>query len=225
MKVTATISAKDMAYFLKRMKEYEKEMEKDIGTAMKELGKACAKEIAHNIQPLGLSKKVGDKMKANIKKQVHTAISDANRTPGSGSAASEHQSRRNSRGRVPNANELTKGNKDIYARSPIELSDRFALATKKAENAGMAKGAWIGAGEAIDGKKMSGIPKWLRMHVRHGDAIVDTGKKGTEIILHNKISYISKVQMRSTIGQILRVAYRKQLKRMNITINKKNNKI
>jgi hypothetical protein len=225
MKVSATISDKDMSYFLGRMDEYEKEMEKDVGEAMKELGKACAKELAHNIQPLGLSKKVGGKMKANIKKQVHTAISDANRTPGSGNAASEHQSRRNRRGRVPNAKELTSGNKDIYARSPIELSDRFALATKKAENAGMAKGAWIGAGEAIHGKQMSKIPKWLRMHVKHGDATVDVGRKGTDITLHNKISYISKVQMRSTIGQILRVAYRKQLKRINITLNKKRNKI
>jgi hypothetical protein len=225
MKVSATISDKDLSYFLKRMDEYERDMEKATGTAMKELGKACAKEIAHNIQPIGLSKKVGDKIKLNITKQVHTAISDANRTPGSGNAASEHQSRRNSRGRVPNARELAKGNKDIYARSPIELSDRFALITKKTENAGMAKGAWIAAGEALDGKQMSKIPKWLRMHVKHGDATVDVGRKGTDITLHNKISYISKVQMYGTIGQILRVAYKKQLTRINITLNKKRNKI
>jgi hypothetical protein len=225
MKVTATISDKDMSYFLGRMEDYEKEIGKTTGEIMTELGKACAKEIANNIQPIGLSKKVGDKMKENIRKQVNTAISNANRTPGSGDAESEHQSRRNSRGRVQNAKELTKGNKDIFARSPIELSDRFALATKKAEHAGMAKGAWIGAGEAIDGKKMSRIPEWLRDHVKHGDATVDVGRAGADITLHNKISYISKVQMKSTIGQILRVAYRKQLTRMNITINKKRNKI
>jgi len=105
-------------------------------------------------------------------------------------------------------------------RSPIELADRFELAKQKSINAGISKGAWINAGESLDGKKISGIPKWIRRHVKRGSSKIDQTASGIVIYLTNQITFIVSAMSDSDINKALTTAYRKNIKRMQTALNK-----
>lgn len=214
--ISANITPKDRAQFLKAIAKYKREFIKTEREVMIQLGKISAKELAIRVQPLGISSKVGKKYEGSIQAQVHRAIKNANISGGSQNALQAHQSKRNSRGQVSRAL-ATSGQ---FKRSPIDLSDRFELAKKKSENAGLSKGAWIAAGENLDNKKISGIPKWIRRHAKHAASKIDGKSSGTIISLINKISFVVSVMSDSDINKALMTAYRKNIKKMNIELNK-----
>jgi len=214
--ISATITPKAAGLFKRQIAEYERKIGKTERDAMIDLGKLSSKELAIRVQPFGVSAKVGKKFEASIQAQVHRAIKNANISGGSQNASQAHQSRRNSRGQVSRA--LTTGGQ--FRRSPIELADRFELAKQKSLNAGLSKGAWIDAGESLDGKKISGIPKWIRRHVKNGTSKIDQTASGIVIYLTNQITFIVSAMSDSDINKALTTAYRKNIKRMQTALNK-----
>ncbi len=214
--ISATITPKAAALFKRQIAQYERKIGKSERDAMIELGKLSSKELAIRVQPFGVSAKVGKKFEGSIRKQVHRSIKNANIHSGTQNASDAHQARRNSRGQV-SGRLPTKGQ---FKRTPIDLDDRFELAKKKALNAGLSKGAWIDAGESLDGKKISGISKWIKRHIKNGSSQIQSARSGFVIYLTNSISFISSVMPDSDISKALNTAYRKNLKRMQSALNK-----
>lgn len=214
--ISARITPKSAASFKRAIAEYEKKIGATERESMIDLGRISAKELAIKVQPFGISAKVGKKFEGSIRKQVHRAIKNANIHGGTQNASDAHQARRNSRGQV-SGRLPTKGQ---FKRVPIDLDDRFELAKKKALNAGLSKGAWIDSGESLDGKKISGIPKWIKRHIKNGSSQIQSVRSGFVIYLTNSISFISSVMPDSDISKALNIAYRKNLKRMQSALNK-----
>ena len=214
--ISARITPKSAALFKRQIAEYERRIGNTEREIMIDLGKVSSKELAIKVQPFGISAKVGKAFEGSIRKQVHRSIKNANIYGGSQNAAEAHQSRRNRKGQ--RSNKLpTEGQ---FKRTPIDLSDRFDLAKKKALNAGLSKGAWIDAGESLDGKKIAGLPKWIKRHLKNGSSQIDETKSGFVIYLTNRITFIAASMKDSDIKIALATAYRKNLKRMQITLNK-----
>ena len=214
--ISATITPKSAANFKQLVDEFQRKVGKTERESMIDLAKSSSKELAIRIQPFGISAKVGKKFEQSIQAQVHRSIKNANISTGSQNAASAHQSRRNSKGQISRSLP-TSGQ---FKRYPIDLNDRFDLAKKKSENAGLSKGAWIAAGESLDNKKISGISKWIRRHSKNGFSKIDDRKSGTIIYLTNRISYIVNSMSDSDINKSLTTAYRKNLKSMQLALNK-----
>tara|TARA_R110000868_G_scaffold102827_1_gene283350 strand:- start:305 stop:958 length:654 start_codon:yes stop_codon:yes gene_type:complete len=214
--ISATITPKSAANFKRLVDEYQRKVGKTEHELMVDLAKSQAKALASVIQPFGVSAKIGKRFEGSIIKQIFRAVKNANITGGNQTAAQAHESRRNQRGIVPTS-ATTRGQ---YKRSPISFEETLAYAKKKARNAGFAKAAWIAAAESIDGKKLSGIPKWLREDVKHGSSKVSKEKSSTVIFLKNHISYITSVMNQSDANKALSVAYNKNLKRMQSALNK-----
>jgi hypothetical protein len=125
------------------------------------LGKGCAKELASLVPPYGVSAKQGAAFQKSIAKQIDRAIRAANVAGTQGAAGFVHAQVRR-KGQVPKGLK-TQGQ---YKREPIPIKDKVDLLRKKQAAAGTAKGAWVAAGDAIDGKKMRGVAKWIRRTLR-----------------------------------------------------------
>jgi hypothetical protein len=199
-----------------RLAEYSKGTGKTIQQSMDMLGKSCAKELAVMVQPYGISAKHGAAFQASIGKQVARAVRAANVAGTPGSADLVHQNVR-TKGQVPRGLK-TQGQ---FNRKPITLEDKNQLVNEKQAKAGKAKGAWIAAGEAIDGKKMQGIAKWIRRHaMRNGIAKIKSEGMGSVIYLTNSLSYIDKIQPKSVIDTALKRGYWRAWRHMTITVKK-----
>jgi len=200
------------------LREYEKIFGKTNQDVLTELGKAVAKGMASNTQPLGLSAKVGKKYRQSIMTQAHRAIKAANVAGTPGAASEAHRAYRDNRGRVPKGLK-TSGQ---FQRKPVEIDERMAYAEKQADKAGMAKGAWIAAGDAIDGKMIPRIPKWIRKHAKRGSAKITVKKfaREAELELENELFYVAGPHFASEIPKVMRAAYKSQFYRMRIVIEK-----
>jgi hypothetical protein len=186
--------------------EYRKMFGKTFEDIGIEVGKLAAKEIASSTQPFGLSSAVGKKYAASIIAQANRAIKAAQVDGVSGDAAAMHDAKRDRRGRVPKGLRT----RAQYKRQPVPIDERLAHAKKKAENAGMAKGAWIAAGEAIDGKQISRIPKWIRKHVKHGGAKIEKRHRSMnyDVEITNELSYVTDKDFGAEIPKAIKRAYK-----------------
>ena len=220
-----TVDPREVRDFEKRMAEYGKIVQKTHSEAMVELGKSVARQLAHRTQPLGLSAGVGKKYQTSIRAQVERSLKNANVTAGGGSAQVEHGSRRDGRGRVPKAIP-TEGQ---FKRYPFEIEERNEYAKRKAANAGMLKAAWIAAGEALGGPKMSRVAAWIGKHVSkmEGKAKVFLGGifKDHEIWLTNSVAYAGRALRKGDMQKAVNEAFRRQIRTMNIQISKAEEKI
>lgn len=214
--ISATITPKAAANFKRLVDEYQLKVGKTERELMIDLAKSQARALASKIQPYGLSAKLGKKFEMSIQKQVFRAVLASNIAGGSETAEQAHQNRRNEKGQVRTGYAV----KGQFKRAPIEQSSVIALVRKKMKNAGLAKAAWIAAAETIDGKKLSGIPKWLREDAKRGSSRVSQEKSSTVIFLKNPITYISALLSDTDVNKALSTAYNKNLKRMQSALNK-----
>ena len=202
--------------FRGRLKEFSSGTGKTIQEAMNLLGKGCAKELASLVPPYGISDKQGAAFQKSIAKQIDRAIRSANVTGISGSAEAVHAKVRR-KGQVPK-DLKTNGQ---YKREPIPIKDKVDLLRQKQAAAGTAKGAWIAAGEAIDGKKMRGISKWIRRHAkRNGFASIKAEGIGSIISLTNRLPYINALQPGDVIDTALKRGYARNFRYMTIVVKK-----
>ena len=202
--------------FRNRLSEFSKGTGKTIQEAMNLLGKGCAKELASLVPPYGVTGKHGASFQKSIAKQIDRAIRHANVSGIEGSAGFVHSQVRR-KGQVPKGLK-TKGQ---YKRAPIPIKDKVDLLRKKQEAAGTAKGAWIAAGDRIDGKKIRGIAKWIRRHAnRNGFASIKSEGIGSTILLTNQLPYINGLQPQTVIDTALKRGYARNYRHMTIVVKK-----
>jgi hypothetical protein len=180
------------------------------------LGKGCAKELASLVPPYGVSAKQGAAFQKSIAKQIDRAIRAANVAGTQGAAGFVHAQVRR-KGQVPKGLK-TQGQ---YKREPIPIKDKVDLLRKKQAAAGTAKGAWVAAGDAIDGKKMRGVAKWIRRHAqKNGAASIKSEGIGSTILLTNNLPYINGLQPQSVIDLALKRGYARNFRHMTIVVKK-----
>lgn len=219
--ITAQIDRISLGDFRKYVERYKARIGKTEEDIIRELSKAAAKELAIKIQPFGITSQVGKKFEKSIGKQVWRAVKNAQVTGGVPNIEAAHRTRRTSNGQV-RMHLKTKGQ---MRQSPFYAQDVTAYAITQAKKAGAMKGAWIAAGEAAGGGKISGVAKWVRRHANNnGSATVSLSRSGTSAYLHNSIGYISRAQVQNYVNTALRIAYRKQEKRMRISIRRASEK-
>jgi hypothetical protein len=116
-----------------------------------------------------------------------------------------------------------------FKRYPFEIEERNEYAKRKAANAGMLKAAWIAAGEALGGPKMSRVAAWIGKHVSkmEGKAKVFLGGifKDHEIWLTNSVAYAGRALRKGDMQKAVDEAFRRQLLTMLIQIKKAEEKI
>jgi hypothetical protein len=190
--------------------EYRKLYGKTGEDIAKNLGRSAAKELANYTHPWGLKSAVGKKFEQNIMKQAHRALKAGNIAGAPGGAAQVHEAARDKDGRVP------KGLKTFgqFKRAPIELPERMRYTEDKSKQAGISKGAWIAAGESLGGPKISGIPKWIRRHVKNGSGTISKGRDGAEVTLSNDLGFVTGRKFESAVKPALAKAYKSQLSYM-----------
>jgi hypothetical protein len=202
--------------FRARLTEFSRGTGKTIQESMNLLGKSCAKELASLVPPYGVSAKQGAAFQKSIAKQIDRAIRAANVAGTSGSAGFVHAQVRR-KGQVPKGLK-TQGQ---FKRDPIPIKDKVDLLRKKQAAAGTAKGAWVAAGDAIDGKKMRGISKWIRRHAqKNGAASIRSEGIGSTISLSNNLPYINGLQPQSVIDLALKRGYARNFRHMTIVVKK-----
>lgn len=202
--------------FKMRLSEFSKGTGKTLQEAMNILGRSCARELAVMVPPYGISAKHGATFQKSIAKQVGRAIMAANVQGTEGAASSVHEKVRK-RGQVPK-DLKTKGK---FKREPIRIGDKVDLIRKKQAAAGTAKGAWIAAGEAIDGKRIQGISKWIRRHAKkNGAASIKSEGIGSIIFLENKLPFINTLQPKDIIEMALKRGYARNFRHMTIVVKK-----
>jgi hypothetical protein len=212
-----SISRTEKYRFLNRMRDFVEEAGRTESEAVQLLAKACAKELAITVPPFGLSAKIGEKYQKSIAKQVNRAIKAGNIKGTPGSAKDVHESFRAANGQVPKGLK-TRGR---YNREPIPVRDKEMLIDRRQDAAGIAKGAWIAAAEKLNGKKITGVGKWVRRHAaKNGSSSIQIKSGGTEVLLTNSVSYINKLHRQSYIDTALRRGYLRSFRHMTIVVKK-----
>jgi len=181
------------------LKAFARKSQVAVAETVAIIGVEVAKELASKIQPWGLSKKVGAKYEGNILKQVQKAARWANYrgTDTSGGIAQVHAQYRNRRGSV-----TVDPPKRFQPKSKIiDKQELKEYAKTKQANAGIAKAAWIEAGQDIDSpllKTRSGrtrkisVATWIGRHVGNGNGFARMIRRqwlSSSVILTNTVSY------------------------------------
>ena len=206
-----------MQRFRHRLQDFVEEAGRTESEAVQLLAKACAKELAITVPPFGLSAKVGEKYQKSIAKQVNRAIKAGNIKGIQGDAKTVHQSFRNPSGQVPKGLKTT----GQYKREPVSVREKETLIDKRQEAAGIAKGAWIAAAERLNGKKISGVGKWVRRHAqKNGQSAIRSEKGGTTVLLTNSVSYISRLHRQDYVDRALKRGYMRNFRHMTIVVKK-----
>jgi hypothetical protein len=215
--IRLSIDQGDLRRFRQRLQDFVEEAGRTESEAIQLLAKACGKELAITVPPFGLSAAVGKKFQASIAKQVNRAINAGNVAGTPGIAAAVHASKRNSKGQVP------RGLKDRgqFKRDPISVREKEDLIDRKQNAAGVAKGAWIAAAEKLNGKKISGVGKWVRRHAdKNGKASIKVASGGTEVSLTNEVPFMQGLQKQSYIDTALKRGYMRSFRHMTIIVKK-----
>jgi hypothetical protein len=211
--IRAEIDQRSRAEFSRLMGEFRRATDKGVKDCMLELGRAGGKQLAQKVPPFGISAAVGKKFEKSIAKQVDRAVKAANvGTSNPGTAAQEHEARRDSRGQVP---------KDLRTRGqrvadPIPVRDKERLIDEKQAAAGLAKAGWIRAALALGGGKLSGVARWITRHQGRG-----TGKlEKRAATLTNSTPWIRRLQPENLIQDACKAAYRNTARQMQRILDK-----
>lgn len=216
--MNVTIRVVGKAQTIANLRKYAELTGNGVETGIKEIGITTAKALASKVQPFGLTKV--DKFSKSIQSQVKRAIRNANVQGASGSIESAHKSRRNQKGQV--SKDLnTKGQ---YKAKPFDPQDRKKLGDKKALNAGLAKGAWVEAGNSLvrgfskarGALKRINVRQEINRHIGKGNGISRDTKSGISftIYLTNKLNYIQKTMTSGNIAAALKMGQQNGHKRL-----------
>ena len=197
------------------MKEYEKTVGKTNEEAMRELGKAAARELAFRTHPWGLSAKVGKKLQGNIAVLAFKALKSriGKESIKDADDATLRRMRRTSDGRVPD--NLSPGKRKWFTDNEFKVAK--PLVDKAVAKAGRMKMAWIAAGEKLVSGKIKGVAKWIRRHGESfGKIVIKPNPAKTAIEITNATPYLDDNHIDTQAA--LRVAYGKQSRRMKMEI-------
>lgn len=214
---------------LAKLREYAELTGNGVEIGIKEIGIASARALASKVQPFGL-KRV-DKFAVSIQAQVKRAIRNANVQGDVGNIEGAHASRRNAKGQV--SKDLnTKGK---YPREPYNPQQRAALQKRKAENAGMAKGAWVEAGNSLvtapsksrRALKRIRVAQVIDRHAHSGNGKSRVLRMGinTMIWLTNRLTYIQRTMKNSHVAAALKSGMIKGYKKIDQHIKRETKRL
>lgn len=214
---------------LDKLRQYAELTGNGIETGVKEIGVASAKALASKVQPFGFTKIA--KFQTSIEAQVKRAIRNANVQGATGSITTAHKSRRNSKGQVSKGLN-TKGK---YPAAPFDPQQRAALQKQKADNAGMAKGAWIEAGNKLvtvasrsrSALKKINVTQVIMRHADKGHGTATLARSGINLTIYltNKLSYIRRTMKDSHVAAALKSGLIKGYKRIDAHIKRETKKL
>lgn len=226
--ITTELDRQSMAEFKRALAQYEKKTGISIEDAIIEMAKSTGRRLAHTVPPYGLSPQVGRKFMESIGNQVDYAWFGSTRGVfPSNSMEAAHKAARNSRGQVV----MRKLKETSERNNNISVADKEIYKRKIMRNAGIAKAGWVAAAEkSISGqsmtasgsiKKLSGIAKWIRRHVkdRLGEARITRRGISSSVDLTNNVSYISGLHKKSEIAKAIKQGYNNAIRRVNHIIN------
>jgi hypothetical protein len=124
----------------------------------------------------------------------------------SGFDPAEHQSKRNKKGRVPRGTKIT---------AVGDSQSLFGWARNAIKTVGLAKAAWLRAGELIKAAKRvgAGIPAWLKGS-QNAQAVESGTGANYSITLINLVSYAGSLLTPAKVQKAIKLAYNSQRKRM-----------
>ena len=215
--IKVTIDPRSLDNFRHGLELYKEQVGKTQRDATIELARAVCKELAIKIHPFGVSSRAGKKFEGSIRKQVWRAIKNSQVEGTQETIEQAHKARRGRSGAV-SKNLRTEGQ---MRKSPYAADDVSQYAIKKSKNAGLVKGAWIAAGQALTGKPISGVGIWVKRHAnKNGSARVSADPKTATVYVTNELDYVRKAQRSAYVSHAIRTAYRKQYARMRIEARK-----
>lgn len=215
--IKVTIDPRSLDNFRHGLELYKEQVGKTQREATIELARAVCKELAIKIQPFGVSSKAGKKFEGSIRKQVWRAIKNSQIQGNEETIEQAHKSRR---GRTGAVSKMIKTEGQMR-KSPYAADDVSQYAIKRSKNAGLVKGAWIAAGQALTGKPISGVGIWVKRHAtKNGSARVSANPTTSTVYVTNEVDYVRKAQRSAYVSHAIRTAYRKQYARMRIEARK-----
>jgi hypothetical protein len=222
--ISASMDKGSVREFKRLLKEYAKKTGDSIEEGIIEMAKSTARRLAHTVPPYGTSSEIGKKFEESIGAQIDYAWYGASRGAfPSSSMEAAHAAARNNRGVV----RMRKFRRFKDINENISVGQKEAYKRKKIKNAGIAKAGWVMAGESTIGKlsmtkggkvkKLSGIGKWIRRHLKSnlGESRIKRDGMSTTVSLTNKVSYISRLHKQSEQDRAIEQGRRNGIARMN----------
>ena len=206
------------------LQKFAKLTGKTVEDGINDIARSVARKLADRVQPYGLKSDKGEKFKKSIGHQVDTVWFGVTlgAFPASTDMKAAHHAARNGarKGTVPFRRfRKEKGNpwKEL-----IPVTERDSYKRKMQAKAGRAKGAWIEAGNAIGGPKLSGIAEWINRHATGGFGSVTKTGTGLEYILtlENKTPYMSRILPPATVEETHALGLKNGFKRILKIIEK-----
>jgi hypothetical protein len=205
----------------KELKKVADKSRSGIAETVAIIGLSVSKELASKIQPWGLAKSKGEKYKLSILIQVQKAARWANYKGTEGDIATVHELYRNPRGSV-----TVRPPRTFQPKSKIiDKQKKLDYAKTKQEKAGIAKAAWIEAGESIDSPLLKGrkskktrisVGEWIRRHASNGNGYSKMIKRrwlSSSVLITNAVSYAySFGNNKSNVQRAINDGYKKSIK-------------
>jgi hypothetical protein len=221
--ISASMDKGSVREFKRLLKEYANKTGDSIEEGIIEMAKSTARRLAHTVPPYGTSPEIGKKFEESIGNQIDYAWYGASRGAfPSSSMEAAHAAARNSRGVV----RMRKFRRFKEMNESISVGQKEAYKRNKVKNAGIAKAGWVAAGESTIGKlsrtkkgnikKLSGIGKWIRRHVKTklGESKIKRDGMSTTVALTNKVSYIARLHKQSEQDRAIEQGRRNGIARM-----------
>lgn len=206
----------------KTLNEFAKVTGKTVEDGINGIGKSVARKLADRVQPYGL--KSNKKFIESIGRQVDRVWLGVNlgALPATSDMKTVHYAARNGsrKGVVPDWEFRKQKGKPWLGIIPSTARDSYK---KKAQaKAGRAKGAWIEAGNAIGGPKLSGIATWIERHASGGyGSATKSGKNlNYNLTLENTTPYLGRILPPATVEKTLALGVKNGFNRIIKTIEK-----
>ena len=199
-------------------------LNKTVEDGINEMGSSVARKLADRVQPYGLKSDKGKKFIESIGRQVDRVWIGVNlgALPATSDMKTVHYAARNGsrKGVVPDWQFRRQKSKPWLGLIPT--SEREIYKRKVQAKAGRAKGAWIEAGNAIGGKKLSGIANWIARHAAGGyGSATKSGKElNYKLTLENRTPYMGRILPPDTVEKTVALGVKNGFNRISKTIDK-----
>lgn len=199
---------------LKTLIQLKSRTGKSAEEGMKIIALSSARLLAHSVQPYGTKSAKGKEITANTEKKVNAVWSGVNRgyLPETNDIRNATYAYRRGSG----GSGTFKKSKDHPWVDRISESEKNIFLKNQIAKAGRAKAAWVAAANSLGINKISAMPKWIARHLSDGYGVsrVTGSDFTTQIELHNRTPYLSKIHLASDVQESIRKGRANGIKRM-----------
>jgi hypothetical protein len=177
----------------KTLLDFSKMVNRSVEEGIKDIARSSVRRLIHTVRPYGTKENIGTLFKKNIAAEIEYVFFGTNHgwLPKASSMKGAHEAQRRN-GNVKMRRIRSGGRYEEL----ISIGEREAYIHRKQANAGIAKGAWLEAGNDIGGPKVSKMGKWISRHATKGNgkAIPSGDGLNFNIELQNNVPYIDDIQ-------------------------------